>query len=144
MKITLILFVAAAFFLYNFVLKKDTTVENSNHLQKAETSKVIALKKDVESTMLELLATLNGIKDVTSAKDAVSTLSKINSNLKKYEPKMYQASTLDRLQIKQYVTDFVPHLKKPLNKIRDIKGTAFILDKPLKELEETLVLYKMF
>jgi hypothetical protein len=57
---------------------------------------------------------------------------------------MYKASTLDRLQIKQYVTDFVPHLKKPLNRLRDISGTAEVIDKPLKELEETLVLYKIF
>ncbi len=144
MKITLILFVIVASLLYNFALKKDTKTENKNQIEEIDSSKIVALKKDIETTMLELLSTLKGIKDLSSAKNALPTLSKIDNNLKKYEPMIYKASTMDRIHIKKYVSDFVPHLKEPLNNIRDIAGASKIIDQSLKNLEETLLLYKAF
>ncbi len=144
MKITLILLILISLFLYKFVF---TTTQQSVHqeqITQTEYKQAYKIKKEIESTMLALLSTLNHIHDIPSAHKAVEKLTDINNKLRQYEPKMYQLSTMDRMQIKSYVTDFIPHLKQPLHHIRDIKGAAHIIDDALKRLEETLLLYQKF
>ena len=145
-KIAFLLFIISIlWFSYSGVSNKSN-LNNSHGVVNKELNSVnlIALEKDVEQSMLLLLSTLRNINDIPSAIKAIEIIKKVNVNLKMDEPKMYQVATLSRMHIKQYVTNFIPHLQKPLNRLRDIEGVAKVIDPALKDLEETLILYKKF
>ncbi len=132
------LLIMGYFYLLN--QNRDATVSTS----KVDKQNITDLKKDIQSLMLKLLSTLEGINDIKSAKESVAILDDITHRLKEDEPKIYDISTIDRMQIKQYVTDFIPHLTKPLKKISKIDGATSIIDSSIKKLEDVLILYKKF
>jgi len=140
------IFFAFAFAIFMYLSYGDLhNKENKTTLtqeQKIQNAKVLKLKKNVVSTMMTLKSTLENIKDVSSAKAAVGTLEEINIQLDHYLDEMREIPLEDKLQIKKYVMKFIPHLKEPLIKIREIKGAAPVIDASIDKIDTNLMFYK--
>ncbi len=104
--------------------------------------KVVQLKKEIDSTMKSLLSTINNISDAPSARQAVPTLIKISEDLNSYLDRMKPIPDDDKLQIKNYMMDFVKYLKQPLERLSKIPEALPIIDKSITKIDTVLMFYK--
>jgi len=56
---------------------------------------------------------------------------------------MKDLSIDDAHQIRQYILDFVPHLKQPLIKIQQLRNASSIIDAPIQKIDASLMYFKV-
>jgi len=137
----LALLVGAGWIAYNMFFSGNKTVEHTNNSVTQEIN-MANLGQNVTGTMTSLVSTLKGIKDVSSAKAAVSTLTEATNNLGSY------ASMLDKLpidargKVTKYVMDYLPQLETLLNNVSSIPGVGPVLKPVVENLSSKLALFK--
>jgi len=136
----LLLLLAAAWIAYNLFFKGASTTQSSAaHTTTTQVTEA-NLGEHIDSTMKELMSTLSGIKDVSSAKAAVPKLTEAVNNLGTY------AAMLDKLpanvqdQIRKYIRQYLPQLKDALNKVGSIPGVGAIIQPVVENLSEKLAM----
>lgn len=134
----LLLLLGAAWIAYNLFFKGAST-QTATHTESTQVTQA-NLGQHIEGTMKTVMSTLSGIKDVSSAKAAVPTLTETVNNLGTY------ANMLDKLpanvqdQIRKYIGQYLPQLKDVLNKVGAIPGVGAIIQPVVENLSEKLAM----
>jgi len=134
----LLLLLAAAWIAYNLFFKGAST-QSATHTTTTQVTEA-NLGEHIDGTMKNLMSTLSGIKDVSSAKAAVPKLTETVNNLGTY------AAMLDKLpanvqdQIRKYIGQYLPKLKDALNKVGSIPGVGAIIQPVVENLSAKLAM----
>ena len=128
---------------YGSMHKRVQTNIKTTEEQKQYNASTTKLKHQVVATMTNLKSTLEGIHDVNTAKSAVDSLQQVARELKSYLDVMKDLSIDDAHQIRQYILDFVPHLKQPLIKIQQLRNASSIIDAPIQKIDASLMYFKV-
>jgi len=136
----LLLVAGAGWLAYNFFTSSNTT----EPIPQAETKQVTTanLGQNIEGTMTSLVSTLGGIKDVNSAKAALSTLTNVSGELGNYAGMLDKVPAESRSQIVKYVMDYVPQIKELLNKAGTIPGVGAVITPIVEKLSANLALFQ--
>ncbi|MEA3418120.1 MAG: DUF937 domain-containing protein [Campylobacterota bacterium] len=136
----LLLLIAAAWIAYNMFFKGADTHQPAT--QGTEVVNAMDLGKNVAGTMSSFISTLNGIKDVSSAKAAVSTLTAASKNLGTYANLFNKLPASAKAPIIKLITDSQPQLQAAVEKVRAIPGVGAIIQPVLENLSQNLALFK--
>jgi len=134
----LLLLLAAGWIAYNLFFKGAST-QSATHTPTTQVTEA-NLGDHIDGTMKDLMSTLSGIKDVSSAKAAVPKLTETVNNLGTY------AAMLDKLpanvqdQIRKYIGQYLPKLKDALNKVGSIPGVGAIIQPVVENLSAKLAM----
>ncbi len=138
--IPLLLLIAAAWIAYNMFFKAADTHQPVT--QATEAVNAVDLGKNVAGTMNSFISSLNGIKDVSSATAAVSTLTAASENLGKYASLFNKLPASVKAPIIKVIMGSQPQLQAAVEKVRAIPGVGTIIQPVLEKLSQNLALFK--
>jgi len=136
----LLLLIAAAWIAYTMFFKGADTQQPAT--QATEVVNAVDLGKNVAGTMSSFVSTLSGIKDVSSATAAVSTLTAASKNLGTYASLFNKLPASAKAPIIKLIMDSQPQLQAAVEKTRAIPGVGAIIQPVLENLSQNLALFK--